>query len=266
MDHSDTDIFESPTDWYQFCRYLEAENRFILIPRWEKFINAVLRTAEKRVQVLKREVILARARIGVEEIEDEKYDFLVDSKPLPPEEMGAPPSLAAKDGRINPHGISYLYLANSVVTAIAEARPWVGADVSVGYFRLLRDQKLVNTSKDKKFIPLPLLGRKYSEQEKEKGVWGGINESFSRPVCVRRVRGFRPRLALGAAAFPVPFPTPSWQLESLTWWNHRVGRDQVVGSNPTTPTDHSLAHFRLSSGTRGHCHPRGGSLEALLTS
>ncbi len=182
MDHSDTDIFESPIDWYQFCRYLEAENRFMLTPRWEKFINAVLRTAEKRVQVLKREVKLARARIGVEEIEDEKYDFLVDSKPLPPEEMGAPPSLAAKDGRINPHGISYLYLANSVETAIAEARPWVGADVSVGYFRLLRDQKLINTSKDKQFTLLPFLGREYSEQEKEQGVWGGINESFSRPV------------------------------------------------------------------------------------
>jgi len=182
MDYSDTDIFESLTDWYQFCCYLEAENRYVLTPRWEKFINAVLRTAKKRVQVLKRDMKLARARIGVKEIEDEKYDFLVDIRPLPSEEMGAPPSLAAKDGRINPHGISYLYLANSVGTAIAEARPWVRAEVSVGYFRLLRDQKLINTSEDKKVFFLPVLGKQYSGQEKEEGVWGDINESFSRPV------------------------------------------------------------------------------------
>ncbi|MCZ6620447.1 MAG: RES family NAD+ phosphorylase [Deltaproteobacteria bacterium] len=182
MHQTDTDFFESPTDWYQFCRYIEAKNRYVLTPRWEKFINAVVQTAQKRVQVLKKDVRLARARIGVKEIEDEKYDWLIDFRPLPPEEMGAPPSLAATDGRVNPHGISYLYLANSVETAIAEARPWVGAEVSVGYFRLLKDQKLINTSEDKKIVFLPVLGKQYSAQEKEEGVWGDINEFFSRPV------------------------------------------------------------------------------------
>lgn len=182
MNQSHTDIFDSPTDWYHFCRYLEVENRYVLAPRWEKFINAIVETAQKRVQVLEKGVKLARARMGVKEIEDEKYDCLVDIRPLPPEEMGAPPSLKAKDGRINPHGISYLYLSDSVETAIAEARPWVGAEVSMGYFRLLTNQKLINTSGDKKILFLPVFGKQYSAQEKEEGVWGDINESFSRPV------------------------------------------------------------------------------------
>ncbi len=130
MNQSDTHMFESPTDWYKFCRYLEVENRYVLSPRWEKFINAVVQTAEKRAQVLEKGAKLARARIGVEEIEDDNVG--IDISPLPTEEMGPPPSLEAKEGRINPHGISYLYLANSGETAIAEARPWVGAEVSVG--------------------------------------------------------------------------------------------------------------------------------------
>lgn len=156
MDQTKTDIFENPTDWYLFCKYLTIENRYVLTPRWEKFIKAIVETSHKRVYILKEGTKLARARIGVKEVQNQKYDFLLDTVPLPPDEMGAPPSEEAKDGRINPDGISYLYLANNKETAIAEARPWVGAEVSVGYFTILKGQKLINTSQDKKtFDPSP---------------------------------------------------------------------------------------------------------------
>ncbi len=182
MDQIKQSSFESPTDWYLFCGYLTTENRYVLTRRWTNFIDAIVETAHKRVEILKKGTKLARARIGVKEIQDPTYDFLTDIVPLPPDEMGAPPSEEARDGRINPHGISYLYLGNSVETAVAEARPWVGAEVSVGYFTILKDQRLINTSEDKKVIFLPSLGRQYSAEEKEKGVWGDINDSFSRPV------------------------------------------------------------------------------------
>lgn len=183
MDQAKKDIFENPTDWYLFCKYLTIENRYVLTPRWDKFIKAVVETARERVEILKKGTNLARARIGVRETQNEKYSFIIERSPLPPDEMGAPPSEEAKDGRINPDGISYLYLANNKETAIAEARPWVGAEVSVGYFTILKEQKLINTSQDKKTLPdLPFLDKRYTDEEKEGGVWGDINESFSRPV------------------------------------------------------------------------------------
>jgi RES domain-containing protein len=42
----------------------------------------------------------------------------------------------ADDGRINPRGIAYLYLADSVETAIAEVRPLKDEAVTVGLFSL----------------------------------------------------------------------------------------------------------------------------------
>lgn len=51
--------------------------------------------------------------------------------PMKPELMGAPPSEKALPGRLNPEGVSYLYAAEDVETAIAEVRPHIGAVVTV---------------------------------------------------------------------------------------------------------------------------------------
>lgn len=66
------------------------------------------------------------------------------SKPYDIKKMGAPPNGTASSGRINPEGISYLYLADSVETAIAEVRPWKGAVISVAEFSVARDLKVVS--------------------------------------------------------------------------------------------------------------------------
>ncbi|HCS65910.1 MAG TPA: hypothetical protein DIW64_18610 [Cellvibrio sp.] len=62
-------------------------------------------------------------------------------------EMGAPPNGKAGSGRMNPEGISYLYLANSSNTAIAEIRPWKGATLSVGKFKTQKELRIVSLSK-----------------------------------------------------------------------------------------------------------------------
>lgn len=64
--------------------------------------------------------------------------------PFPPQEMGAPPSGRAGPGRINPEGISYLYLAEKPETALAEVRPWKGAYVSIGQFTTEREARVVS--------------------------------------------------------------------------------------------------------------------------
>ena len=62
--------------------------------------------------------------------------------PYPAEAMGAPPAEMASDGRANPIGIRYLYLADDVQTSIAEIKPSMGAWVSVAKFGVLPDRSL----------------------------------------------------------------------------------------------------------------------------
>lgn len=57
-----------------------------------------------------------------------------ESRPYALPEMGAPPAERVSDGRANPFGIRYLYLADEVETAIAEVKPSKGAQVCVAQF------------------------------------------------------------------------------------------------------------------------------------
>lgn len=69
-------------------------------------------------------------------------------------EMGAPPAELASDGRANPIGIRYLYLADNAQTAIAEVKPSKGALVSVASFSIVegRRPKLIDLTSPKSTI------------------------------------------------------------------------------------------------------------------
>jgi len=75
-----------------------------------------------------------RARIS-----PDKDGFSVDK-------MGAPPSDERYAGRINPEGISVLYLSSNKATAISEVRALAYDFVSIDTFYLKRDIKVVNLS------------------------------------------------------------------------------------------------------------------------
>jgi hypothetical protein len=64
----------------------------------------------------------------------------------PIEEMGHPPSKYAKSGRANPQGISYLYLANDVITTLYEVRASLYDYVTVATFRLVENIRVINLS------------------------------------------------------------------------------------------------------------------------
>ena len=178
--------FKSPNEWQQFCDFIVRTNRYVLNKKWADFIDTILFSSKKRETILETGTKLVRARIGSyeEEREEENGELRILSGPLPPKELMAPPPNKTKDARINPRGISYLYLSNSVETAILEVRPWIDQEVSVGYFEIKKDLKCVDTSRDKKgtFIYLGKGKPNLSQGKKEEYVWGGINSSFSRPV------------------------------------------------------------------------------------
>lgn len=188
--------FLNPEDWQGFTKYLSETNRFILSDYWEEFVNTIIDTAHKRAKTLEKGKTLVRARIGTSWVEFDDGDE--QPYPISPHKMGPPPKHLASAGRSNSEGIPYLYLATQVDTAVAEVRPWIGAEVTIGFFKILSDLNIVDTSGDKPKSTLSLyefvnidqedfdIRRKpnhvYTSVEKEEYIWGDINSTFSRPI------------------------------------------------------------------------------------
>lgn len=80
--------------------------------------------------------------------------LMFDENPIPVENMGAPPAEIVSDGRANPIGIRYLYLADDAATAIAEVKPSKGAVATVASFRAVQGRRLslVNLTSPRKTI------------------------------------------------------------------------------------------------------------------
>lgn len=139
---------------------------------------------------------LVRARIGVSWIEFADGDE--QPCPISPHEMGAPPKHLAKAGRLNSEGIPYLYLATKIDTAVAEVKPWIGSELTIGIFEILSDLRIVDASNDKPMSVLSLYEfinpngqafeirkrniNSFTASEKEKFIWSEINSAFSRPI------------------------------------------------------------------------------------
>ncbi|MGD9940803.1 MAG: RES family NAD+ phosphorylase [Clostridia bacterium] len=60
------------------------------------------------------------------------------------DEMGMPPADTCGNGRANPSGIPYFYIASDEATALAEVRPHPGDVVSVGRFTLDKEEVVVD--------------------------------------------------------------------------------------------------------------------------
>ena len=220
--------FISPDQWNDFCRYLRKENRYVLNEKWDRFIETILFTAKKREHVLMKGGVLYRARIGSEEEEWEEKEgvWRIDIRPLAPKEIKAPSNEKALEGRINPKGISYLYLANDIKTAISEVRPWLKQSVTVGWFGLNRDLRVVDASKDKH-------SRHFFSEEKieepsekwESFVWRDINNSFSMPVSAGEEHNYY-------------VPT-----QYLSEHFKNVGYDGIIYKSSLTKDGHNFALF-----------------------
>jgi hypothetical protein len=103
-----------------------------------------------------------------------------------PKRMKPTPSYA-KDGRINPHGIAYLYLATDRDTACAEVRPWLGAYISVGFFSTNREIRLVDCTSDQRRFPFRAFTTSgaipWPPEEYEGVVWGEIGAAMTLPIA-----------------------------------------------------------------------------------
>lgn len=162
--------------WEQLKSELMYENRFF--PN-TKFDDA--RLTELLSQLLLDSSELSeewhRARIQREE---EPYNI---------DKMGAPPKRLASQGRANPAGIPYLYLASAPETAVSEIRPHTGEYASVANFTIPQGLKFIDL-RDPRFTVSPFI----SGDEEEVALLRGdieflvrLGHELTRPVLPHAV-------------------------------------------------------------------------------
>jgi RES domain-containing protein len=116
-----------------------------------------------------------------------RFDEVDVEVPFSRERMKPPPDWLlegrAPEGRINPQGISFLYVATHMETAIGEVRPFLGALVSVAELRTSRCIRLINCTTDEEKIRDIVYFKEPEGDERTLAVWREMDRAFSQPVA-----------------------------------------------------------------------------------
>lgn len=123
--------------WNEFVDTIGRKNRYFQSDKVIKCLGEILPFNS----LLNASLKLYRARIIKTELLKELRESQRNSGTgritgLHKEQMGAPPDGKASNGRANPQGISYLYLASDPETACSEVKPNIYDLISVSEFKL----------------------------------------------------------------------------------------------------------------------------------
>jgi RES domain-containing protein len=180
--------FESASAYQAFAREVRRANRYFRSAASEAFLEGVLQTADKRLLTLQPNTSCFRARLGnakdSQEVKDDDCDVIeIVEWRIPYEEDGMMPFRdRASEGRANPKGIPYLYVATDEKTAVSEVRPWIGTYVSVAHLKTHRELRCVDCS-DGEWLSQGLVSLTHPPRDEwDKYVWRGINAAFREPV------------------------------------------------------------------------------------
>jgi hypothetical protein len=184
--------FSSFDDYRQFAWSVTRRSRYLFEPKVEDFLLAVAETGASRIRSWEAGSILYRAQLETVWREDRTDPFDPDREkvevraPCGPARM-KPLRDAAREGRVNPKGIPYLYLADDADTAMAEMRPWIGEHGSLAEFKIRDRLQIMCLPEPKSNLKLRLFLllnplRQLSAAECESAVWGEISYAFSEPV------------------------------------------------------------------------------------
>ena len=182
-DDPDKREFASWESYQNFAEGVLRSRRYIWEPEVRAFLNTVLATANGRNFTISKGDKLYRAQQGIEVIEEDN-DGRLHLVAYGRERM-KPLKNRGREGRANPTSIPVLYLATTMQTAISEIKPWIGSEISVAMFSIVRDLKAVDLSwwHDRFSLEyMPLDGTEPNAEDREKAVWIDIDNAFSRPV------------------------------------------------------------------------------------
>lgn len=171
--------FTSYLSYQKFSDSVRTRWRYASDPDQSAFLRVLLATSVPRQEVIANGSNLWRAQVGYDWYPSSDVSGEEQPAPLGAERM-KPLRDRAREGRANPKGIPYLYLATHQDTAMAEVRPWMGSYVSVAQFVLERDVRVVDCmASDRRLI---LYSQEPDPGERERAVWRDIDRGFSQPV------------------------------------------------------------------------------------
>lgn len=178
--------FDDHMAFRSFSTAVRFKGRFALSSQTQDFLRVFRHQAKQRRYTLPENVILYRAVCHYDEVE--LPDGGLDIRPAS-EDRIRPKAELVTEGRANPKGIAYLYLASSIDTAISEVRPWLDEGISVAHFRTIREFSVVDLSKMHGQSSLSLLTFPQLFGEKpispdliDQCIWTEVDNAFSRPV------------------------------------------------------------------------------------
>ena len=174
--------FKSWSSYWAFSRSVKLESRYIHSASATEFLSNVLATCKDRLKTVNAGTIFWRSQLGNDwkQYMQDDIEVLEEPTPFPPKRM-IPILYEALEGRANPKGIPYLYLATDKETAMSEVRPWIGSNISVGQFKTVKELRVVDCSLhhskgDVFYIEEP------REEKRKEAVWAYIDKAFSAPV------------------------------------------------------------------------------------
>lgn len=191
LDNPDKPEFASWQSYKDFARQVRDGRRYVWQDEVRAFLDTVLATIKNRDVRISEGQILYRAQLGIwcETVFDKDNNEIGEQRLALGSERMKPLANRASEGRVNPAGIPVLYLASHKQTAVSEIRPWIGSEVSVAQFKILRDLRALNLSLGHGQSSLRhlkvahLVGDEAPDAEtKQKTVWNDIDCAFSRPV------------------------------------------------------------------------------------
>lgn len=172
--------FSSWNDFRLFSDQVKNCSRYFLPDKSANFLNAVKASLCTREVTLEKGIILYRSQFGYARYPLEDYEAIEGH----PRERMIPTSKYAKEGRVNPKGIPYLYLSSDKDTSMSEMRAHVGEFLSCADFKVVNNLRIVDCHRtDKVFDLVPtIFNPPTSQYDISITVWSTINDAFSLPV------------------------------------------------------------------------------------
>lgn len=133
----------------RFFDLLENQMRIKMLETFDELF-------EEMLVDLNKGTILFRARTGMPN--DMNQLELMES------EIGPPPANIAVSLRMNPVGISYLYLAEDIATCKKEIKADVGETIGIGYFETIESLKLVDLSRVPRLKNTSIFSKNYNHE------------------------------------------------------------------------------------------------------
>jgi hypothetical protein len=162
--------------------YFRKVNRYIYDEHIEEILNSVKDIIKDHIYLMNEGARLYRSQIGSDFIEKNGSEHIL---PFSKERMYPRPNQTL-EGRANPKGISYLYLASNEKTSLSEVRAWPGQQVSTCIFSNNIDLRLVDLSKEYKTglgtMFLDFEKNEILSEDSNENLLGEINKAFTTPV------------------------------------------------------------------------------------